>query len=129
MTPREPKNQAYKPRAINTGVSPNWSNLPRRKCDNCGTSYRPKRPMRPGFDKYGFCRDECKKQFHKYGSAYIQIRPLVERHVKALAAELRTELQAIAAEAAKEILARLADADRIVQDLRAHRRRMIAHRK
>ena len=29
-----------------TGLSPEWANLPRRRCDDCNEMYKPKKPMR-----------------------------------------------------------------------------------
>lgn len=54
------------------GVSPDWSNLPRRKCDDCGKTYKPKRPKKD--TEHGFCSDNCRKSFHKHGGAYRKLR-------------------------------------------------------
>ena|SRR5216684_4135487 len=57
---------------MRTGVSPEWSNLPRRKCDDCGKSYKPARPLREG--QRGFCSDNCRKSYHKHGGAYRKLK-------------------------------------------------------
>ena len=62
------------------GVNPKWENLPRRKCDNCGKSYKPKQPLREGMR--GFCCGNCRKEYHKHGGAYAKLRPVVEKMVR-----------------------------------------------
>lgn len=68
------------------GVNPAWANLPRRKCDDCGASYKPKQPLREG--QRGFCKDACRKSYHKHGGAYrklrTEMRKMVEREFKTL---------------------------------------------
>lgn len=54
------------------GVKPAWANLPKRKCDDCGHSYKPKQPLREG--QRGFCSDNCRKSYHKHGGAYRKLR-------------------------------------------------------
>ncbi len=76
-----------------SGVSPEWANLPKRKCDNCGTSYRPKRPLRAPREKFGFCKPECNKQFYKYGAAFIQLRHAIEKEVAARTGQLQAEVR------------------------------------
>ncbi len=74
------------------GISPKWANLPRRKCDNCGKSYKPARPLRPD-QKYGFHSPECKKQFHKHGAAFIQLKDALEKLIdRRLRAVIREEI-------------------------------------
>lgn len=78
------------------GVSPEWANLPRRKCDDCGTWYKPKRPLLK--DTRGFCSDNCRKSYHKHGGAYRKLKgemvKMVERHLE----EDRTRLRQIVRE-------------------------------
>jgi hypothetical protein len=66
------------------GLKKDWSNLPRRKCDNCGATYKPKRPLLEG--QRGFCKDNCRKEYHKNGGAYRKVREImakiVERELK-----------------------------------------------
>jgi hypothetical protein len=73
------------------GYSPEWANLPRRHCDNCGKSYKPVRPLRPAIDKFGFCQPNCKKEFHKHGGAFRKLREemrkLVEKRMREIARE------------------------------------------
>jgi hypothetical protein len=81
------------------GISPKWANLPRRKCDDCGASYKPARPLLEG--QRGFCCDNCRKSYHKHGGAYrklkIEMKKMVEKqfarefaHVNAELKELRS---------------------------------------
>lgn len=71
------------------GVSPEWANLPRRKCDDCGKSYKPARPLLK--DQRGFCCDNCRKSYHKHGGAYrklrVELEKMVEKKLRALIAE------------------------------------------
>ena len=62
------------------GVNPAWANLPRRKCDDCGKSYKPKQPLRP--NTRGFCSDNCRKSYHKHGGAYRKLRGEIEKLIK-----------------------------------------------
>ena len=62
------------------GVSPEWSNLPRRKCDNCGKNYKPKRPVRS--NERGFCADNCRKDYHRHSGAYRHLRDDLEKMVE-----------------------------------------------
>ncbi len=77
------------------GRNPLWDNLPRRKCDDCGKSYKPKQPLRPGFR--GFCTDNCRKSYHKHGGAYRKLRgemaKLLTRHLQAVNEANQTELR------------------------------------
>lgn len=54
------------------GVKPEWMNLPRRKCDDCGKSYKPKQPLRK--NERGFCSSTCRKSYHKHGGAYRKLK-------------------------------------------------------
>lgn len=60
-------------------LSPEWANLPRRRCDNCGKTYKPVRPRRTG--EMGFCKDNCRKEYHKYGGAFRKLRGEIEKEV------------------------------------------------
>ena len=81
------------------GVNPAWSNLPRRKCDDCGKTYKPKQPLRPG--TRGFCTDNCRKSYHKHGGAYrklkAEMRKMVDHKMKEIRQELQTEVEQIRA--------------------------------
>lgn len=65
------------------GISPAWANLPRRKCDDCGKGYKPKRPLRE--KERGFCSANCRKSYHKHGGAYrklkVEVAKLVTREI------------------------------------------------
>lgn len=71
------------------GTSPLWANLPRRKCDDCGKSYKPVRPVKEG--ERGFCSDNCRKSYHKHGGAYrklkVELEKMVEKRLRALLGE------------------------------------------
>ena len=81
-----------------TRLNPDWANLPRRKCDNCGKSYKQVRPLRPGLDKYGFCAKECKKQFHKHGAAFIQLRDVCRKEIEKQMRDIEERMREIARE-------------------------------
>ena len=68
------------------GVRAEWQNLPRRKCDNCGRMYQPKRPVRPG--ERGFDSDNCRKEYHKHGGSYGKLKPFIEAEIKRRIREL-----------------------------------------
>lgn len=73
------------------GVNPEWANLPRRKCDDCGKGYKPKQPLRP--NTRGFCSDNCRKSYHKHGGAYrklrVEVAKMVKREFEAIHGELK----------------------------------------
>ncbi len=76
------------------GIKPEWEGLPRRRCDNCGKRYKPKRPLGAN-QKYGFCKLECKKQFHAHGSAFIQVRGHITKEIARQFEELETRVREI----------------------------------
>jgi hypothetical protein len=57
------------------GIKEDWLNLPRRRCDNCGGSYKPKHP------KQRFCKDQCRFQFSRNGSAILQLKERIAPEV------------------------------------------------
>lgn len=69
------------------GQKPEWANLPRRRCDNCGELYHPFRPVVEG--QGGFCQPNCRKEFHKHGGSFGKLKPVIVREVKARIRELR----------------------------------------
>jgi hypothetical protein len=74
------------------GTNENW-NLPRRKCDDCGKTYKPKRPLLPG--TRGFCCANCRKSYHKHGGAYRKLKgemhKMVERQLPVVLALVMRE--------------------------------------
>jgi hypothetical protein len=58
------------------GLSDAWAALPRRRCNNCGKSYKPSRP------EHIFHSELCRKQYHKHGGAYIKLKALLEKMVQ-----------------------------------------------
>jgi len=85
----------------NRGIAPAWANLPRRRCDNCGVYYKPKRPLTKT-QKFGFCKPACKDQFHEHGSAFIQVRDHITKEVakqlKQRIGQLQAEVKELRAE-------------------------------
>jgi hypothetical protein len=73
------------------GINPAWANLPRRKCDDCGKSYKPKQPLREG--TRGFCSDNCRKSYHKHGGAYRKLRGEMRKMVEKELIDIRQEVQ------------------------------------
>ena len=77
------------------GHNPDWANLPRRKCDDCGKNYKPKQPLREG--TRGFCSDNCRKSYHKHGGAYRKLKVEMKRMVlKEFEAIRETQAEALA---------------------------------
>ena len=76
------------------GVKPEWANLPRRKCDDCGKGYKPKQPAVKEKQR-GFCCDTCRKSYHKHGGAYRKLRVEMERLVSKRMEELAVQMQAL----------------------------------
>jgi rubredoxin len=73
--------KAYKERENkHQGMKQEWIMLPRRKCDNCGASYKPKQPTQR------FCKPVCRFQFSRNGSAILQLKTK-------LAPEVRKQIQ------------------------------------
>lgn len=58
------------------GRKKEWLNLPRRKCDNCGTSYKPSRPTQR------FCKAVCRFQYSRNGSAILQLKEKIAPEVR-----------------------------------------------
>ena len=78
------------------GISPEWANLPRRKCADCGKNYKPVRPVMEG--QRGFCSANCRKSYHKHGGAYSKLKGTVEQMVERRFAQLEKELRGIVRE-------------------------------
>lgn len=68
------------------GMKSEWANLPKRKCDNCGTLYKPKRPLWQG--ERGFCKDNCRKEYHKHGGAFGPLKRALDKEIKKRIKEL-----------------------------------------
>jgi len=75
-------------------LSPEWAKLPKRHCDNCGTLYKQVRPRREG--EHGFCKDNCRKSFHKHQGAYSKLKGEMEKMIKKGINDLRKEMFEIA---------------------------------
>lgn len=93
-------------------MKPEWLNLPRRRCSNCGKTYKPKQPLRAG-QEYSFCERKCKDQFHQHGGAYIKLKDdmakLVERRLDELRADLKFIARDATAKAVKELVIDLSE--------------------
>ena len=63
-----------------------WGNLPKRKCDNCGSTYQPKQPIREG--ERGFCKPNCRKEYHKHGGAFGPLRRALDKELRKRMKEL-----------------------------------------
>lgn len=64
------------PAKTRQGTKPEWENLPRRHCDNCGARYKPSRP------NSRFCCDNCRKQFNKNSGAFTKLKELIGKEIK-----------------------------------------------
>lgn len=62
------------------GIRPDWANLPKRRCDNCGITYRPRRPLREG--ERGFHHPNCRKEYHKRGGSFSKLKPVIIKEVR-----------------------------------------------
>ena len=77
-------------------LSPDWANLPRRRCDDCGKTYKPVRPVVKG--QRGFCTATCRKSYHKHGGAYRKLKHEMEKMVTRRMAELEKRYREIVRE-------------------------------
>ena len=88
------------------GVKPEWATLPKRPCDDCGTKYQPKQPVREG--ERGFCTATCRKAYHKHGGAYrklrVEMRKMIEQEFGRINAELK-ELRSLWSETESRVVA------------------------
>lgn len=71
------------------GIKPEWANLPKRKCDNCGMPYKPRRPVKS--EEHGFCQPNCRKEFHKRGGSFSKLKPIIVQEVRRRVRELRPD--------------------------------------
>lgn len=75
------------------GTNPEW-NFPRRRCDDCGKSYKPTRP------NSRYCSTKCRDAHNRHGGAYrklkVEITKEIARQIRATAEELRMEFEQIA---------------------------------
>jgi hypothetical protein len=85
------------------GTNPDWANLPRRKCDDCGKNYKPKQPLHrtkkdgTPIEMRGFCSGNCRKSYHKHGGAYRKLKAEMKRMVEKEFASVHTELRELRA--------------------------------
>jgi hypothetical protein len=70
-TPRK----TAQPEIKHPGTKPEWLDLPRRSCDNCGARYKPMRP------NSRFCDSNCQKSFHKHGGAYAKLKETISKEI------------------------------------------------
>jgi recombinational DNA repair protein (RecF pathway) len=74
-------------------LSPEWANLPKRHCDDCGKLYKPVKPLREG--ERGFCCANCRKSYHKHGGAYRKLKHEMEKLVAKKMGELEKRVREI----------------------------------
>ena len=71
------KRKVYKERENkHQGRKEEWSNLPRRKCDNCGASYKPTQPTQR------FHNATSRFQYSRNGSAILQLKEKIAPEVR-----------------------------------------------
>ena len=81
MTPYPLKIPGRLPHVKLTRTPPeHWQNLPRRKCDFCGKSYKPSQPFKKN-QKFGFCTRDHKVRFHEAGGAYVKLKDQVPKEI------------------------------------------------
>jgi hypothetical protein len=85
-------NDTLRPRK-HPGTSPLWANLPRRKCDDCGKSYKPVRPVKE--NERGFCTPNCRKSYHKHGGAYRKLKGEMQKMVERRMTELAEQMHVL----------------------------------
>lgn len=69
------------------GMKAEWANLPHRRCEACGERYKPARPDQR------FCKSKCRMDFHRYGGAFLKLKPIMEKRVDQQVREIARELQ------------------------------------
>ncbi len=57
----------------------------RKRCENCNKLFEPKKPWSK------FCKDECRKEFHRYGSSYGPLKTGLHKAIDKKYAELRRD--------------------------------------
>ena len=87
-----------------------WANLPRRKCDDCGKSYKPVRPVKEG--ERGFCTPNCRKSYHKHGGAYRKLKVEIAKLVEKRMGEIKQQMRSLVLEE----LTKYAQYAKVVQD-------------
>ena len=58
------------------GLKAEWANLPKRRCKNCPTIFKPKRPNQE------FCQPNCRKEFDKHGGTFSKLKPVIIAEVR-----------------------------------------------
>jgi collagenase-like PrtC family protease len=74
-------------RAFNN-PKPDPDTLPRKRCKNCPKFFRVTKPNRE------FCSSKCRNEFHHHGSAYGQLKDLLQKQVEKWNKETKKELTA-----------------------------------
>lgn len=90
--------------------------VPKRKCDNCGTLYTPN----PKRKQHRFCKPECRKSFHRNGTAFPaleeKLRKIVAEQIDHKREELSKMIEA-ARQSLKEIRKIRSEVNRILKGL------------
>jgi hypothetical protein len=100
------------------GHNPNWANLPKRKCDDCGKNYKPKQPLHrtkkdgTPIEMRGFCSDNCRKSYHKHGGAYRKLKVEMVKLVTKRMDEIEKQVRSLVLEE----LTKYAQYAKVVQD-------------
>jgi hypothetical protein len=66
------------PRVKHQGISDKWE-LNWRHCENCGKRFKQVQPHQRFCNDRSKPKDFCRKQFHKNGSAFIQLRERISK--------------------------------------------------
>lgn len=61
----------------------------RRRCDNDGRLYLVKT------ETHRFCSDKCRKEFHRFGSPFLQLRARIQSEVELATAEIEFRIFAV----------------------------------
>jgi hypothetical protein len=97
-------------------ASPEWANLPKRKCDDCGRSYKPFRPRLEG--ELGFCSANCRKSYHKHGGAYRKLKAEAKKMLEAEVRKMEKRFREIVREEIRADEQRREDLQREIADTR-----------
>lgn len=100
--PQYPQIPRYRPRTEPPDPAP--VKLKRKRCLNCGRLF----PLTKESRK--FCKDECRKEFHRYGAAYGPLRQGLEKLIERTTREQYRELKQSVQQLSKRI-------DRLTRDI------------
>ena len=90
----------------------------RKRCENCNKLFEPKKLWAK------FCKDECRKEFHRYGSSYGPLKTGLHKAIDKQCAALIKKHRAEVVELAEEVATTLEDHLRCIQDLDSEAKRL-----